>query len=277
MAGVKQQSRPPAPWELASALNEATASGIGGIAATEWDENHISFVLVHNIRTALANSCVTAMDSSRAKGEGRPPLHVQAQAYKVSGSIEQTHGDIVVAITHVVNGAKVTGLGFYEAKAASVDGLYPAFNMRQLRSLVSSTPRLSLLLYERSALPVQDNEFSFPVSASAYWNSSRVRVIGANFASRFRGPGFAAQYAQSFGYHFVTRYLSGRDLDYSRPPAEALRRWLRVTKRAPPLLVAVSVSNWEPEPTPPCLPEYVTLPMLSAERSRPLSPRRLSP
>lgn len=253
-------SSSPRPWELVDAINQTVNVQMHNISTTEWDENHISFLLVQGLRQTLQQTSDLETQNSRSTHK-RTPLRIQAEAYKVSGALEQTHGDIVVVITHVVDGYKVTGLGFYEAKAAGLDYGYPAFNMRQLRCLTSSTPRLSLLLYERTSMPVQDDEFSFPDRTMEARSFARARVLGANLASRFRKPDVAELYAQSFGYHFVTRYLSGRDLDYSRSPAASLRRWLRVTKRASPILVAVTVSNKDPEPPLAYLPEYVALPV----------------
>ncbi len=43
--------------------------------------------------------------------------------------------------------------------------------------------------------------------------SARIRVLGANLASRLPA---AVLHPHSFGYQFVARMRSGRDLDYSR-------------------------------------------------------------
>jgi len=54
--------------------------------------------------------------------------------------------------------------------------------------------------------------------------------------------------SQSFGYHFVQKVLSGRELDYSRPPIETIRRWLKVTRRTTALVVSIAVREDENEP-----------------------------
>jgi hypothetical protein len=262
----------PTPTQLTNILNYTVSQELDGIATTEWDENHISFLMVRAVRLALEE---TSTFQPRYSDYQDNTFHIQAQAYKVSGDFERTHGDIVMAITHVMDGRPLTGLGFYEAKAAGLDGNYPAFKMRQLRRLTSSTPRLSLLLYERSKMWVSDDDF--PLMHQDTYSGvggSRVRVLGGNLASRFSNlhSDFVSLYAQSFGHHFVARYLSGRDLDYSREPVESLQRWLQVTRRALPLLVAVTLSNHDAVAPTPILPEYSPLPKpmprLDAETDR---------
>lgn len=271
------QQSPPTPTDLAEILNNCVSHELDGIAPTEWDENHISFLLVRAIRNILQETSTVQSRHTDGQDQG---LHVQAEAYKVTGAIERTHGDIVIAITHVIDGRPLTGLGFYEAKAAGLYG-YPAFKMRQLQRLTSGTPRLSLPLYERSMMVVNDEDFPLIVrdqyrGRDQYrYKQERVRVLGANLASRFPDLGnFVSMYAQSFGHHFVTRYLSGRDLDYSRKPAESLQHWLKVTKRAPPLLVSIVLSNRDVEPPIPLLPEYSPIPVLQIGGSinRPMLP-----
>ena len=265
---------PPTPTDLAEILNSSVSYELDSIAPTEWDENYISFLLVRTLRKILQE---TSIFQSRHTDSQDHRLHIKAEAYKVTGAIERSHGDIVIAITHVIDRHPLTGLGFYEAKAAGLNYGYPAFKMRQLQRLTSGTPRLALLLYERSKMAVSDDDFPLIFSDPHQYNqdkSQRVRVLGANLASRFPDLNFVSIYAQSFGHHFVTRYLSGRDLDYSRKPAESLQHWLKVTKRAPPLLVSIVLSNRDVEPPIPLLPEYSPIPVLQIGGSinRPMLP-----
>jgi hypothetical protein len=256
------------PRELATDLTRAVENTLADIKPTEWDENHISFSIVQTIRDNLAGSS----DAPRRDSIARP-VFLKAEAYKLSGTIERTHGDIMMVVTDIDR--KLSGCGFYEAKAADHYGRYRAFNMRQLRRLTSSTPRLSLLLYEREQKPVSDDDFQFARQCSDSLDKARVRVTGANSASRFRDPTFLSLCPQTFGYHFVSRYLSGRDLDYSRKPLEALRRWLKITKRAAAFIVDVNLSEIAPVPSVPLLPEYSPIPTLSPAMARTSDPPRL--
>ena len=237
--------------DLVVALNLVAHQSLERLDPTEWDENHISFCLVRALRDTLS------LTGAREQSDESPTTRMTAEAYKISGAMEQTYGDIVVAITDADRG--LTGFGYYEAKAANEHGQYPAFNMRQLRRLTTTAPRLSLLLYEQVPCPVQDDDLSF-TAGDLLESHARVRALGANLASRFPDPAFSFLRPQSFGQHFVTRYLSGRDLDYSREPQKALSRWLRVTRRAPPLLISIAISGVKTSAPSPLVDDYVPLP-----------------
>lgn len=243
--------------ELAYGLNAGVARVLEDVTPTEWDENHISMLIIRSIRFVLS-SAGTFTSAMQKKG-----IHVRAEAYKVTGSLERTHGDIVVALQYVER--DLTGLGFYEAKAAAPDGSYPAFNMRQLRRLTSATPRLAVLLYDRESHPVSDDQYAVPLvheqmhSKCRSW-AGRVRAIGANVASRSTDLRRFSGLSESFGYHFVTRYLSGRDLDYSRAPQAALDRWLKVTKRTRPIVVGITISTHRPTEPSLMLADYSAIP-----------------
>ncbi len=244
--------------DLAAGLNACATRVLENVAPTEWDENHISMLIIHSIRFVLSSA--GTFTSKMPEEE----VHVCAEAYKVTGFLERTHGDIVIALQYVDR--RLTGLGFYEAKAAAPDGSYPAFNMRQLRRLTSATPRLAVLLYEREAHPVSDDQYAVPLlhehmhSKYRPWDRARVRAIGANVASRTADLRWSSGLSESFGYHFVTRYLSGRDLDYSRAPQAALDRWLKVTKRAPPIVVGITISAERPTEPSLMLADYSAIP-----------------
>lgn len=267
-------SSPPTPRQVAEQLEAELHYYLSRIAPTEWDENHISFGLVQILRSVLAQTVRIGSPDARFRDRARPPADLQVEAYKISGNVERQHGDIAVLVAHDLLGYPMTGMGFYEAKAADPDGRYPAFQMRQLRRLVSATPRLSVLLYDRSPGPVLDDEFDWPSLSGAAGRSS-VRVLGANVAARFNDLRHASLTAQSFGRQFVGRYLLGRDLDYSQKPVDALRRWLRVTKRAPPLLVSVALSAEPKVPLLAPIADYEPLPPAPSRLRLPEEPMRL--
>lgn len=76
------------------------------------------------------------------------------EAYKLTGKAEQTHGDIAVVVSRSFphSSHRVSGVGFYEAKARSlVQYNYPSFSIQQLRRLVTSTQKLSYLLYSKES------------------------------------------------------------------------------------------------------------------------------
>jgi hypothetical protein len=174
-------------------------------------------------------------------------FHLSVQAYKATGALERKHGDIAIVVSD--NDRRVVGTGFYEAKLQSLDGGYPAFNVRQIQKLESSTPRLAIVMHERGESHICDDPFdwNFPeYDMNDYHNNLALcRALPASWARKFRRLSDAAWQRRpfSFWYRFVTRYLMGPDLDYSRTPEKAIARWMRKTKRASPVVVEITISK----------------------------------
>ena len=231
-------------YELSRLINDDLEHRLQATELVDWDEDHLSIMLVGALRNTLRNvSTISALKEHRPYAEERGTnFFFEIEAYKATGALERKHGDIAIVVDDV--DLHRAGTGFYEAKAEGPDGGFPAFNMRQLRRLSSATPQLGLLLYQRSRESVSDDEYSLsnrldrPPSAT-----SRLRVIGANIATRYKRPEYIPDLPQTFGHHFVSRYLSGRDLDYSRDPLLTIERWLKVTRRASPLVVSIRISR----------------------------------
>lgn len=260
-------------WQVAADLQGDVDALLKATELTEWDENHLSILLVQSIREAFQYAGAVEVPS------GLVGLH--AEAYKVTGTVEQTHGDIAVVVRHIfANGPELRGIGFYEAKASDSCGRYPAFKRRQLQRLLTSTPKLTLLLYEQTRSYASSDPFATWMNHERRpddWllgKSVHTRALGANIVLGMRDPRLAADfYAEPFAFHLLSRYLSGRDLDYSRPPLESLERWLKVTRRAPPIIVVLTVVEREQSvpllefPGYEVLPPLITPPTLSPSES----------
>jgi len=76
--------------------------------------------------------------ADRDKSKERNEFKLSVQAYKATGALERKHSDIAVVVSDLDR--RVVGTGFYEAKLQSLDGHYPAFNVRQIQKLESNTP-----------------------------------------------------------------------------------------------------------------------------------------
>jgi hypothetical protein len=238
------------PRHIARSIDEDLDSEIGQLELVDWDENHLTLTLVKSLRRTLNNiqeSEETKKTLEDTKDLIYPNRYWQIEAYKATSKLEQRHGDIAIVIEDMDVGR--VGTGFYEAKAEGQNGKYPAYKMRQLRKLSSATPNLALLLYQRTPKAVVEDDYSLTNkldclrSSPLICRSSRTHVIGVNIAKRYSGPELIPDLPQSFGHHFVSRYLTGRDLDYSREPFSAIRNWLAVTKREPPVIVSLRVSR----------------------------------
>ena len=236
------------PQVLANNIQGVVDSLISRCEDVDWNEDLISFSIVKELRKILMSYKLPDIV------EGSAESKFNFEAYKLTGKAEQSHGDIAFIVTRKLpgDGALVSGVAFYEAKASGTGYEsygYPSFDVQQLRRLVTNTPKLSYLFYSREKRDVgaTDWPMSSPYYKEAKWrHTDRNRVhaltIDANFLKQCRSIDTASlTFGQRFGDHFVQRVLSGRDLDYSRSVEQTIRRWLKCTKRSAPLVVSVSV------------------------------------
>lgn len=239
------------PYELANRLQESVDKVVQQCPDVDWDENFLSYKVINAIRVVLDGYVLPDTNLSK----------FDVEAYKLTGKPEQSHGDIAIVVSKSLdNGySTISGVGFYEAKASSLHGSdYPAFHIQQLRRLVTNTPKLSYLLYERSAKIADTQEWATVKITNSHaqdWDTLLraaqkkkffTRVVDANLVKQYKHlEGAAHNMSQSFGYHFVHKILSGRDLDYSRPPIDTIRRWLKITRRTNALVVSISVRESE--------------------------------
>lgn len=242
------------PVILAHQIQEAVDSIISNCQDVDWSEDLISSKIIEHLRSILASYKLPDIIG----GDHERKFNVEA--YKLTGKAEQSHGDIAVIVTRKFQGQMlpISGVAFYEAKASGIGHesyRYPSFSAQQLRRLVTHTPKLSYLIYNREKQEIGSSDW---LSTEILYDrrdcrdNDRKRVhavtIDANFLKQHRRIANASLIAgQSFGAHFVTRVLSGRDLDYSRSVEQIIRRWLKITKRSAPLIVSVSVHEKQEE------------------------------
>lgn len=228
--------------EIAEDINTDYAHKRNRIHDVDISEDLLSVELARSIREVLMTPIQDQGMQRQSNG-----FHLSVQAYKATGNLERKHGDIAIVVYDV--DLRKTGTGFYEAKLQSIGGEYPGFSVRQIQRLESNTPRLAIVMHEREMGPVSDSPFDpgNPMNnhLSHSVNESLCRVLPASWARKFRRLGEAAYQKRpdSFGYHFVTRYLLGSDLDYSRSPKKAIARWVKNTRGASPLVVEIKISR----------------------------------
>lgn len=225
--------------QLATGLQTIIDKELSLIEPTEWMEDFISMSVVRAIRKVL--KVINQIQFETVA------IRLEAEVYKVSGTPEHSHGDIVVAINHVYSDhMSVRGLGFYEAKAANTYGLFPAFEYQKFKKLVTLTPNLSLLLYERQPSPATSEPSLFSYMDMDRYNARdlvRARTIQGKIVKHLGSPQMAIGYAQPFGFHFVTRYLMARDLEYSQEPQKLLEKWLKDTKHTSPNIISLAITS----------------------------------
>jgi hypothetical protein len=229
------------PSDIAYAINDAFDRDVNSMDDVDRNKDLLSFKLISTIRNVLADPVgLQRMPGSRSR------FCMAIQAYKATGRLERQHGDIAIVVTDIDHNK--SGTGFYEAKAAAHGGQYPSYKMRQLRRLESSTPRLAVAMFERQAKPVNDDVYDASLghqSSGEAYHLRYCRVLPASCVRQFSRLETAAEQMMptSFGHHFVTRYLLGRDLDWTRNPLDAIDRWVRITRRALPVVLEIVISR----------------------------------
>lgn len=225
---------------VAAEINDEFDKESAAINAVDRNEDLLSNKLVNSIRKALGQP---QRDLEEVSSNSN--LYISVQAYKATGRLEQDHGDIAIVVTDLDH--NITGTGFYEAKAELHEG-YPSHRMRQLRRLEVKTPRLAVAMYERNSKPISDDAYCASLlyhSAQESTSLRHCRVLPASWVRQFPKLEDAASQIlpTSFGHHFVTRCLLGRDLDYSRTAANAIERWVQITRRATPVILEIVISR----------------------------------
>lgn len=237
------------PSVLAYEIQRATERIIQNTHDVDWSEDYITIRVLGVIRDILSNYKIPYLDGDIFANK------FDVEAYKLTGKPETNHGDIAIVVTRVFpHTCKVTsGVAFYEAKAASNNHhnkRFPSFCVQQLRRLVTNTPRLTYLLYDRNAKHIHSIDWPMStIDMKDYGKYPMSRMysytVDANLLKNMRNIDEVANlYGRSFGEHFVKCVLSGRELDYSRNVTKTISMWLKHTKNSNPLVV--SITSHEP-------------------------------
>lgn len=232
------------PYVIAEQIQHEVDRIISECHSVDWNEDFLTFQIVGCLRNILSGYRIPDIDNSLISKK------FDLEAYKLTGKAEQKHGDIAIVVTRTFNNQSqpISGVGFYEAKASSVepyDYRYPSFSYNQLRRLVSNTPRLTYLLYDKHVRSVTAQEWPFTTKEQESYSKNKMvhaYTIDANFLKQCKDINKASGLVgQTFGYHFVHKILSGRELDYSRPAKQTIKRWLKSTRRTKALVVSIFI------------------------------------
>lgn len=105
----------------------------------EWDENHLSFLLMGNLRRLFSNRVIRFNDWSKI---------VDWQSFKNRGKQETSYGDIALLVTvQFTSGETLRGVAHLEAKRDFNSGNFESVDPSQVTRLLASSPYSHLLLY----------------------------------------------------------------------------------------------------------------------------------
>ena len=180
----------------------------------EWDEDHISYQLMKELRSIFSNRTVNFQNWSKI---------VNWQSYKNKGKTETNFGDISLLVNvQFSSGELMKGTAFLEAKRSYQSDNFEAITQTQIERLKTNAPYSQLLLYNHKEQTLQ---LKFPDELT--WRS-HFWVSPINTASELN-----QQIAQSANWKLLrtsfpfTSFLTSRifwgfDLDYRKDIYDAL-------------------------------------------------------
>lgn len=244
------------PRIISNQIQESVDELISSCPDVDWNENLLTYKVIEKLRYILSHYKMPGIFEDFSENK------FNFEAYKLTGNAEHSHGDIAIVVTRIFrNRTKpISGVAFYEAKASAAckyDSFsYPSFCIQQLRRLVTNTPKLNYLIYNKNKKRVSIRDWpniEDPASEHRHWNfdgsQNNAIVIDANFLKECRNIEMATRaVGLPFGEHFVNRVLSGRELDYSRSVDKTIKRWLKNTRRTAPYVISVSIQEEFIEP-----------------------------
>jgi len=130
-------------------------------------------------------------------------LSTSYTVYKVAGSLEQDHGDILVLVELEINGTTMKGVAHFEAKRSyKTSPRFKKLDEIQLENMLISSRAHSVLLYDIGG----EDDSRYAVATAV--NTSLV------IASKIK-----SEVLHSLGEDFIdkfARYLVGRELDFDQ-------------------------------------------------------------
>lgn len=117
----------------------------------DWDENHISYLLMKELRGFLSNRVIQFNSWSKI---------VNWQSFKNKGKQETSYGDIALLVNiQFTSGEILKGVACIEAKRNYNSGCFESMDINQIKRIWINTPYSHLLLYMHKE---QELQLKFP-------------------------------------------------------------------------------------------------------------------
>ena len=124
----------------------------------EWDENHLTYLLMKELRTLFGNRVIHFNNWSKI---------IDWKSFKNRGKQETNFGDIALIVNvQFTSGESLKGIIAIEAKRSFNSGNFESVDLPQLSRIVQNAPYSHLLLYNQA---VQDLQLKFPNEST--WKS----------------------------------------------------------------------------------------------------------
>jgi hypothetical protein len=125
----------------------------------EWDENHLSYLLMKELRRIFSNRTIQFNNWSKI---------VDWKSFKNKGKQETNYGDITLLVNiQFSSGEVLKGVALIEAKRSYQSGNFESIDPSQLERIVDNAPYSHLLLFSHD---LQDLQLKFPDAMT--WKSN---------------------------------------------------------------------------------------------------------
>lgn len=133
--------------ETVNALESIFSRICNGSYPFEWDENHISFQLMKELRELFSNRVIHFNDWSKI---------VDWRSFKNRGKQETTYGDIALIVNiQFSSGEYLRGIVNLEAKRDFRSGNFESVDLNQLDRILTNSPYSHLILYAHDEQELQ--------------------------------------------------------------------------------------------------------------------------
>ncbi len=172
----------------------------------EWEENHISFLLMRCLRRVFGDRRIHFNDWSKI---------VAWRSYKNRGKAETNYGDIALIVNiQFSSGEYLRGVAALEAKRNFNSGNFESIELPQLERIQSNLPYAHLLLYNQHP---QKHHLKFPDSStwsSHFWVSPINTAFPLLSQTGIRDNWKIIRTSFPFAMFLTSRIFWGLDLDY---------------------------------------------------------------
>jgi hypothetical protein len=191
---------------LVEDLERAFVGITAGSYPGEWDEDHITYSLMRELRSLF--------DLRRIKYNGFEKI-VHWLSYKNKGRTETQFGDISLIINiQFSSGERLAGVAFLEAKRDNARGNFEEIRIPQLERIVEHSPYAHLLLYVHQS---QNLPLKFPDDTywpSHIWASPINTALPKIRQLRPTDNKTVLRVSLPFSMLLTSRFFWGLDLDY---------------------------------------------------------------
>jgi len=172
----------------------------------EWDENHISYQLMKELRKLFSHKVINFQDWSKI---------VEWRSFKNKGKQESNYGDITLFVNiQFTSGETLKGIATIEAKRSFNSGSFESMDLIQLNRIISNSPYSHLLLYNHHSQKLQQKFPDESTWRSHFWISPINTALQIFNQTKGSDNWKVLRTSLPFTMFLTSRIFWGLDLDF---------------------------------------------------------------